>query len=72
MSVKSQFLKKLQTRDPVPASFTSKTQADIAEFCLRMTQLQRLMDAWLEGTDTPDIIGNDPETFHIVETLRFV
>jgi len=50
MSVKSQFLKKLQTRDPAPVSFTSKTQADISEFCLRMTQLQEQMDAWLTGT----------------------
>lgn len=50
MSVKSQFLEKLQNRQPVPVSFTSKTQANIAEFRLRMTQLQEQMDAWLEGT----------------------
>lgn len=50
MSVKSQFLKKLQARQPTPVSFTSKTQADIAEFRLRITQLQDRMDAWLVDT----------------------
>ncbi|MEB2420599.1 hypothetical protein [Citrobacter sp. R-1.5.2] len=50
MSVKSQFLEKLQTRQSAPAASVSKTQADIAEFCLRMTQLQEQMDAWLEST----------------------
>lgn len=33
-----------------PASSVSKTQTDIAEFCLRITQLQEQMDAWLVGT----------------------
>ena len=50
MSVKSQFLKKLQARQPVPVAFTSKTQADIAAFRQRMAQLQEQMDAWLTGT----------------------
>lgn len=50
MSVKSQFLKKLQARQPVPVSFTSKTQADIAAFRQRMAQLQEQMDAWLTDT----------------------
>lgn len=50
MSAKSQFLEKLQTRQPAPASSVSKSQADIAEFRLRMTQLQEQMDAWLEDT----------------------
>lgn len=50
MSVKSQFLKKLQARQPAPVSFTSKTQADIAAFRLRITQLQEQMDAWLVDT----------------------
>ncbi|HIE4239686.1 TPA: hypothetical protein ACXM6N_003105 [Serratia marcescens] len=50
MSVKSQFLKKLQARQSAPASFASKTQADIAEFRLRITQLQELMDTWLVDT----------------------
>lgn len=57
MSVKSHFLKKLQARQLAPASFTSKTQADIAEFRLRITQLQEQMDAWLSGT------GLNAETF---------
>lgn len=47
MSVKSQFLEKLQTRQSDPASSVSKSQADITEFRLRMTQLQEQMDAWL-------------------------
>lgn len=50
MSVKSQFLERLQARQPAPASSLNKTQADIAEFRLRMTQLQEQMDAWLVGT----------------------
>lgn len=50
MSVKSQFLEKLRTRQSAPASSVSKSQTDIAEFRLRMTQLQEQMDAWLEGT----------------------
>lgn len=50
MSVKSQFLEKLQARQSAPASSVSKTQADIAEFRLRITQLKEQMDAWLVGT----------------------
>ncbi|WP_205952099.1 hypothetical protein [Pantoea stewartii] len=50
MSVKTQFLKKLQARQPASVTFTSKTQADIAEFRLRMTQLQEQMDTWLADT----------------------
>lgn len=50
MSVKSQFLKKLQARRPAPVPAVSKSQADIAEFRLRITQLQEQMDAWLAGT----------------------
>lgn len=50
MSVKSQFLEKLQIRQSALASSVSKSQADIAEFRLRMTQLQEQMDAWLVST----------------------
>ncbi|MGK3212743.1 hypothetical protein [Enterobacter kobei] len=50
MSVKSQFLEKLQARRSAPASSVSKTQADIAEFRLRITQLQKQMDTWLVYT----------------------
>lgn len=57
MSVKSQFLEKLQASKPSPVSFTSKTKSDIAAFRLRMTQLQEQMEIWL--TDT----GLKAETF---------
>lgn len=50
MSLKSQFIKKLQTRPSAPASSVSKSQTDIAEFRLRITQLQDQMDTWLAGT----------------------
>lgn len=50
MPVKSQFLKKLQARQCDPVLRMSKSQADIEEFCLRMTQLKEQMDAWLEDT----------------------
>lgn len=50
MSVKSQFLKKLQARQPAPVPAISKSQADIAEFRQRMAQLQEQMDAWLTDT----------------------
>ncbi|ECG9617168.1 hypothetical protein FO256_20345 [Salmonella enterica] len=50
MSVKSQFLEKLQARRSAPASSVSKTKADITEFRLRITQLQEQMDAWLVDT----------------------
>ncbi len=50
MSAKSQFLNKLQARQPVSVPVTTKSQADIAGFRLGMTQLQEQMDAWLEGT----------------------
>jgi len=50
MSAKSQFLKKLQSRQIAPASFSSKSQIDIATFRLRMEHLQEQMDEWLAGT----------------------
>ncbi|WP_299998707.1 hypothetical protein [uncultured Cedecea sp.] len=50
MSVKSQLLDKLHTRQSASASSVSKSKTDIAEFRLRMTQLQEPMDAWLVGT----------------------
>jgi hypothetical protein len=62
MSVKSQFLEKLQAREPAPILSTSKTQADIAAFRLRMVQLQEQMDAWLVGT------GLNVETFTVSVT----
>lgn len=62
MSVKSQFLQKLRARQAAPAPAVSKTQADIAEFCLRMTQLQAQMDEWLMDT------GLNVETFTVSVT----
>lgn len=62
MSAKSQFLKKLQERQPGPASFTHKIQADIETFRQRMAQLQAQMNAWLAGT------GLDVETFTVSVT----
>lgn len=50
MSVKSQFLKKLQARQSAPASSVSKAQADIAEFRLRMEHIREQMSGWLVGT----------------------
>lgn len=59
MSVKSQFLKKLQTRQSALASSAAKSQADIAEFRQRMDQLQEQMNAWLAGA------GLNVETFTV-------
>lgn len=71
MSVKSQFLDKLQARQPAPASSVSKTQADIAEFRLRMAQLQEQMDAWLVGTGLNVETHNTPVTDLLVERGAF-
>ncbi|MGQ8774304.1 hypothetical protein ACUTQ5_07685 [Serratia sp. NA_112.1] len=71
MSVKSQFLEKLQTRQSAPASSVSKTQADIAEFRLRMTQLQEQMDAWLVGTGLNVETLSTPVTDLLVEGGAF-
>lgn len=49
-SAKSQFMKKLQARQPAPVAYISKSEADLATFRLRMTQLQEQMDAWLVDT----------------------
>lgn len=71
MSVKSQFLDKLQARQSAPVSSVSKTQADIAEFRLRMAQLQEQMDAWLVGTGLNVETLNTPVTDLLVEGGRF-
>lgn len=67
MSVKLQFLEKLQTRQSASAASVSKTQADIADFRLRMTQLQEQMDAWLVGTGLNVETLNTPVTDLLVE-----
>ncbi|HDH0696935.1 TPA: hypothetical protein PIP11_000627 [Klebsiella aerogenes] len=71
MSVKSQFLEKLQTRQSAPASSVSKSQVDIAEFRLRMAQLQEQMDAWLVGTGLNVETLNAAVTDLLVEGGRF-
>lgn len=50
MSAKAQFLQKLKKRQSGGGSFASKSQADIATFCQRMSQLQEDMEEWLTGT----------------------
>ncbi|HGM6664144.1 TPA: hypothetical protein ACKQC7_000800 [Serratia marcescens] len=50
MSVKSQFLKKLQSRHPTSAASSNKSLTDIATFRWRMEQLQAQMDRWLMDT----------------------
>ncbi|EGW1915818.1 hypothetical protein D1K53_15750 [Salmonella enterica] len=71
MSVKLQFLEKLQTRQSASAASVSKTQADIADFRLRMTQLQEQMDAWLVGTGLNVETLNTPVTDLLVEGGAF-
>ena len=71
MSVKSQFLEKLQTRQSAPASSVSKSQADIAKFRLRMTRLQEQMDAWLVGTGLNVATLSTPVTDLLVEGGAF-
>ena len=71
MSVKSQFLEKLQARQSATVSSVSKTQADITEFRLRMAQLQEQMDAWLEGTGLNVETLNTPVTDLLIEGGRF-
>lgn len=50
MSAKARFMKKLQAQQPRSRAFDSKSQADIAEFCARMSQLQDTMADWLSDT----------------------
>jgi len=71
MSVKSQFLEKLQTRQSAPVSSVSKSQADIAEFRLRMAQLQEQMDAWLVSTGLNVETLNTPVADLLVEGGKF-
>ncbi len=50
MSAKARFLKRLQEQHPRSGNFDSKSQADLAEFCERMSQLQDTMESWLTDT----------------------
>lgn len=65
MSAKERFLKKLQDQNPRNREFDTKSQADIAEFCDRMSQLKEQMANWL--TDTG--IGIEEVTVQLVEFL---
>ncbi|MBO1362171.1 hypothetical protein J2D73_20560, partial [Acetobacter sacchari] len=66
-------LEKLQTRQPAPVSFTSKTQADIAEFRLRMAQLQEQIEAWLVGTGlNVEAFSGEPATLMTEEEAETV
>lgn len=62
MSAKSRFLKKLQSRQSAPVTFAGKSQADIAEFRLRMEHIKEKMGGWLAGT------GLQPEMFTVSVT----
>lgn len=50
MSAKARFMKKLQDQQPRGRTFDSKSQADIAGFCERMSKLQETMEGWLTDT----------------------
>lgn len=50
MSAKERFLKKLQDSKPRSGAYENKAQADIAEFCQKMSQLHETMEGWLDGT----------------------
>lgn len=65
MSLKSRFLKELHSRQPAPVSPGSKSQIDIAEFRLRMAQLQTQMDEWLTGTG----LNVEPLTISVPDLL---
>lgn len=51
MSAKARFMKKLQEQQPCHNGFANKGEADIAEFCQRMDQLQAQMTEWLDQTN---------------------
>ncbi|RWR02188.1 hypothetical protein ED28_11190 [[Pantoea] beijingensis] len=50
MSAKARFLKKIQALQPASCSFERKSQADIAAFRLRMSELQECIAQWLTDT----------------------
>jgi len=51
MSAKSHFLNKLQALKATPQPFARKTEADIAAFRQRISQLHETTEAWLHETD---------------------
>jgi hypothetical protein len=50
MSAKEMFLKKLQGQKQSCGSYKTKGEADIAEFCRRMAELQADAERWLIGS----------------------
>ncbi|MFP1867438.1 hypothetical protein [Lonsdalea quercina] len=50
MSAKSQFLQKLQDKQPRTDTYASKGQADLATFCQRLGALQENTETWLAET----------------------
>lgn len=65
MSAKTHFLKKLQGLQPSCGTFGSKTEADIAAFRQRLTQLHTRMDAWLKETG----IGIESTSVSLIDLL---
>jgi len=65
MSAKTHFLKKLQGLQPSCGTFDSKTEADIAAFRQRLTQLHTRMDAWLKETG----IGIESTSVSLIDLL---
>ncbi|WP_435952679.1 hypothetical protein [Dryocola sp. BD626] len=51
MSAKERFFKKLQEKQPQAGVYACKSEADIAAFRLRMSELLGQIEEWLAGTD---------------------
>lgn len=71
MSAKTQFLKKLQARQPSPCSFGSKSESDIAMFRQQMSELQERMGGWLENTGISLEYTSVPLTDLLVDSRAF-
>ena len=65
MSAKERFMKKLQDSQARSGPFNSKSEADIAEFRVRMAQLQEEVENWLAGTG----IAAETITVSLIELL---
>lgn len=71
MSAKTQFLKKLQVRQPPSDRLLSKQQADIAEFRQKMALLHERIDVWLTDTGLSTETLSVPVTDLLVESGVF-
>ena len=71
MSVKTQFLNKLKNQQSPSRSFNNKSQTDIAEFRMRMQQLQDAMESWLMDTGIDPESSTVPLTDLLVESGTF-